>query len=398
MEPQDDKATDDVTIPKGLSLPEISEYNAAMDAVAAGPLGRRAPGSPLLDESSAIVAEQVSLAGRLMAEQIRRDFEPEMAEAILNNTLATGTEIHAEAAIGGSRFKGVNAYWHRDVAPDPVLLGTGENLPAGVMDAEGNVTTPGSVPAEPMYGRGAEGVRSVGPNPSYDAREYSKGTMRAELLDALSLSRLRDLAARKRHGHLSDLEKLALLALAGGDAAQESAGGLIDAAQEEWGNGAYRVPVRVVGDTSRPDTNFVAVLTTAEDLSEAESLRVANRLQDALARGLTESRQGHVTAVVIPCGAKLEIHEVAGRVPLEVGPRRAPFTLDEMLQRGYEAGDFQPVPEWLVAGGRAVTEDGAERTVLRVIPGFRAYAVVTALNNTTFTLPIAELSQPPVPA
>lgn len=64
-------------------------------------------------------------------------------------------------------------------------------------------------------------------------------------------ARLADLAARAAVGALTNAEQLALAVLKGGPVAERSVDQLIDAAQEEFASGCYRVPVRVVADKKR---------------------------------------------------------------------------------------------------------------------------------------------------
>lgn len=135
----------------------------------------------------------------------------------------------------------------------------------------------------------------------------------SQLLAGVSRARLADLVLRQQAGTLTAAEALALNILAGGRLGEESIDKAIDAAQEEYGNGTYRVPVRVVGDPSR----LMVVLTLpphpfGEPYPQAEMDRVAEVVTGRV-------RSGGV--MVLPAGSKLDLFEVAAGAVVEVDVR-----------------------------------------------------------------------------
>ncbi len=127
------------------------------------------------------------------------------------------------------------------------------------------------------------------------------------LVNDFGVGRLRDLALRHGSFSLTSAESLALAVLRGGDNGESALGPLIDAAQEEFGNGTYRVPVRVIGDKSR----MRVVFTSPSEASAAELEHMAGELRKFIDGKLTQ-------VVVINVGSKLEVYEVGDGEPAGV--------------------------------------------------------------------------------
>ncbi len=131
------------------------------------------------------------------------------------------------------------------------------------------------------------------------------------LLRSIHANRLNDLALRAAAGHLTAAESLALAILRGGREGEEGVPAMLDAAQEEYGHGSYRVPVRVVVSdwvkctlvlTVRPDTTF-------ED---------QDRITEVMTRVRSDLIRNGGTVVTLPSGFKLEVYEVAPGEPAGV--------------------------------------------------------------------------------
>ncbi len=129
-----------------------------------------------------------------------------------------------------------------------------------------------------------------------------RNTAALALLGGVPLARLIDLAARRDGGNLTNAEALAIGVLQGGRSGEEGLQPLIDAAQEEWGGGTYRVPVRVVADWKR----CLLVLTMA-DGANSVSFRIAHAELVNTHRRMMDGNLGQV--VTITSGCKLEVYE-----------------------------------------------------------------------------------------
>lgn len=82
---------------------------------------------------------------------------------------------------------------------------------------------------------------------------------------------------------------------------------MIDAAQEEYGNGSYRVPVRVIGNPRK--LSFVFTCPLGIDIVQQDGIG------DQLGK-MRNSMIHNVANITIPAGSKLEMYEVApGETP-----------------------------------------------------------------------------------
>lgn len=123
------------------------------------------------------------------------------------------------------------------------------------------------------------------------------------VLSGAPTNRLADLRARKVAGRLTSAEMLALAVLAGGAGGEEALGALIDAATEEFGHGAYRVPVRVVGD---PES--LRLVVSAPGLDQDDADRLSAYLTTRIA-------QPGPTVVVVPAGVTIDAYEIPAGGP-----------------------------------------------------------------------------------
>lgn len=118
----------------------------------------------------------------------------------------------------------------------------------------------------------------------------------------IPVARLEDLRIRATTGALTNAERLALAVLAGGRDSEEGVGALIDATQEEFGYGSYRVPVRIVGDSKRLRLLLVP--------SERQHLNSDGRQQ--LLNGLGKWLRGEHRFAIIPAGWSIKAFEIEG--------------------------------------------------------------------------------------
>lgn len=118
--------------------------------------------------------------------------------------------------------------------------------------------------------------------------------------------RAKDFAARQDAKALTRLEELAVSIIRGGEQTEATVWELIDKAQEEYGSGSYRVPVRVLGDRSR----MLVVATTP--------MRIAPHVHERILRDLEQSfiKDPLPNFVVVTGGMKIEVYEVQeGQTP-----------------------------------------------------------------------------------
>jgi uncharacterized protein (DUF2345 family) len=137
-----------------------------------------------------------------------------------------------------------------------------------------------------------------------------------ELLRSVHANRLNDLALRSAAGHLTAAESLALAILRGGREGEEGVPALIDAAQEEYGHGGYRVPVRCVADWSR----CLLVLTMPKSIP-LETQEQATTTMSRVHHDLVANKR---TVLTLQAGFKLEVYEVAPGEPAGVTVKEAP--------------------------------------------------------------------------
>ncbi len=130
------------------------------------------------------------------------------------------------------------------------------------------------------------------------------------ILRAVPANRLTDLALRVRAGHLTAAESLALAILRGGREGEEGVPAMIDSAQEEYGHGSYRVPVRVIGNGGA----IMMAATVTPGVSNEQMHAAANQLNKVLDR----AKSGQSTAFTVPAGWKLEVYEVSPGEPAGV--------------------------------------------------------------------------------
>lgn len=124
-----------------------------------------------------------------------------------------------------------------------------------------------------------------------------------QLLSGIPENRLIDLRLRHLAGRLTAAEGLALRILEG---VPDAVGPAIDAAQEEFGNGTYRVPVRVVSDRDR-----MRVVLSGMDAMPTEIIhQIVRNVEKVL------FEDGYNIAW-IPAGVSLQVFEVND--PAEAG-------------------------------------------------------------------------------
>lgn len=131
----------------------------------------------------------------------------------------------------------------------------------------------------------------------------------ANLFDAVPNARLADLGLRHKAGHLTPAETLALRILEG---QADAVMGAVDAAQEEYANGTYRVPVRVVADWNKA----LLVLTAPESWAQDD----CDRAFEYLTRSRDRLAAGGGSVLVLNAGVRIEIFESAtGGVEVKQG-------------------------------------------------------------------------------
>jgi hypothetical protein len=121
------------------------------------------------------------------------------------------------------------------------------------------------------------------------------------VLHDMPTARASDLQDRMSRGDLTAAERLAVAILRGGEDGESSVMAAIDAAQEEYGCGYYRIPVRVVADRSR----IMVVATIAHKLPRSAQAQIVRDLETAF------KKEPLPNFVVIDGGMKVEIFEVA---------------------------------------------------------------------------------------
>lgn len=121
-----------------------------------------------------------------------------------------------------------------------------------------------------------------------------------QLTRAIRTPRLIDLALRAEAGHLTKAEELALRILEGQADAIMAA---VDAAQEEYANGTYRVPVKVVADWNKTLLVYTHHSEVDPDITDIAT----GGLERLRARLVAEEAQ----VLVLNAGAKLEVYESA---------------------------------------------------------------------------------------
>lgn len=135
-----------------------------------------------------------------------------------------------------------------------------------------------------------------------DVMTGRRSAQAATILASAPNSRLADLAAREAASNLTEAERLAIAILSGKEDAVQP---LIDAAQEEFGQGQYRVPVRVVTDWNKS----LLVLTLPGSIESRED--ALGRLADQFAKLQERLIKNGKEVLVLHAGAKLEVFESA---------------------------------------------------------------------------------------
>jgi hypothetical protein len=123
-----------------------------------------------------------------------------------------------------------------------------------------------------------------------------------ELTRGIGTPRLIDLALRLEAKNLTSAEELALAILAGNADAIMAA---VDAAQEEYANGTYRVPVKVVADWNKT----LMVYTPGQWAVNANIHRVRDDMME-FRNDLAASGVG-AGVIVLKAGDKFEVYESA---------------------------------------------------------------------------------------
>lgn len=121
------------------------------------------------------------------------------------------------------------------------------------------------------------------------------------VLHDMPTARASDLQDRMAAGNLTAAESLAVAILRGGEEGIQAVHAAIDAAQEEFGHGAYRVPVRVIADRRR----LMVVATVEQKLPRSVMQRMVEDLES------TFTRDPLPNFVVVDGGMRLEVFEVA---------------------------------------------------------------------------------------
>lgn len=96
----------------------------------------------------------------------------------------------------------------------------------------------------------------------------------------INAARAKDLAYRHRTGKLTVAETLSIMILRGGSMAESAATPIIDAAQEMYGSGSYRVPVKVIADFSK----CLCVLQTNKAFNMVTKARIRSDIENWLER------------------------------------------------------------------------------------------------------------------
>jgi hypothetical protein len=115
----------------------------------------------------------------------------------------------------------------------------------------------------------------------------------------IPVARLEDLRLRAVAGSLTNAERLALAVLAGGSEGESGVPALIDAAQEEYGHGSYRVPVRVVGNKKQ----LRIVITPRRDHPLTQSQR------QEITQGFRKWINGESQIALVPAGWSVQAFE-----------------------------------------------------------------------------------------
>lgn len=136
----------------------------------------------------------------------------------------------------------------------------------------------------------------------------------------IPVGRFEDLRIRAAAGSLTNAERLALAVLAGGREGEEAVLPLIDAAQEEWSHGSYRVPVRVVADGKR-----VRLVITTSERAERYTRPQWERLMKGVQDDLREWFSGRTPVLMLPAGWSAQVYEIdSAHHEFQIDPRVDP--------------------------------------------------------------------------